>query len=44
MIKKCLILLITQLKSKYYDDSNKLIVGKMKDETRGVTIKEFAGF
>ena len=29
-------------KSKYYDDSNKLIVGKMKDETAGVAIKEFA--
>ena len=24
------------LKSKYYDDSNKLVVGKMKDETDGV--------
>ena len=24
-------------KSKYYDDSNKLIVGKMKDETGGVS-------
>ena len=23
-------------KSKYYDDSNKLVVGKMKDETDGV--------
>ena len=28
-------------KSKYYDNSNKLVVGKMKDETAGVTIKEF---
>ena len=28
-------------KSKYYDDSNKLVVGKMKDETDGVTMKEF---
>ena len=28
-------------KSKYYDDSNKLVVGKMKDETGGVTIKKF---
>ena len=26
-------------KSKYYDNSNKLVVGKMKDET----IKEFVG-
>ena len=30
-------------KSKYYDDLNKLIVGKMKDETTGVAIKEFVG-
>ena len=30
-------------KSKYYDDSNKLVIGKMKDETGGVTIKEFVG-
>ena len=28
-------------KSKYYDDSNKLVVGKMKDETGSVAIKEF---
>ena len=28
-------------KSKYYDDSNKLVVGKMKDERGGVAIKEF---
>ena len=27
--------------SKYYDDSNKLVVGKMKDETDGVAVKEF---
>ena len=30
-------------KSKYYDDSNKLVVGKMKDETADVAIKEFVG-
>ena len=30
-------------KSKYYDDSNKLVIGKMKDETVGVGIKEFFG-
>ena len=30
-------------KSKYYDDSNKLVIGKMKDETVGVGIKEFLG-
>ena len=29
--------------SKYYDESNKLVVGKMKDETGGVAIKEFDG-
>ena len=26
---------------KYYDHSNKLVVGKMKDETGGVVVKEF---
>ena len=31
-------------KPKYYDNSNKLVVGKMKDETGGVAIKEFVGF
>ena len=30
-------------KSKYYDNSNKLVVGKMKDETVGVAIEEFVG-
>ena len=30
-------------KSKYYDDSNKLVIGKMKDETRGNVIEEFVG-
>ena len=28
-------------KSKYYDNSNKLVVGKMKDETAGIAIEEF---
>ena len=28
-------------KSKYYDNSNKLVIGKMKDETGGVAIEEF---
>ena len=28
-------------KSKYHDDSNKLAIGKMKDETGGVVIEEF---
>ena len=27
--------------SKYHDDSNKLVIGKMKDETTGVAIEEF---
>ena len=27
----------------FYDDSNKLVIGKMKDETTGVAIKEFVG-
>ena len=27
-------------KSKQYDDSNKLIIGKMKDDTGGVAIKK----
>ena len=30
-------------KSKYYDNSNKLVVGKMKVEIRGVVIEEFVG-
>ena len=30
-------------KSKYHDNSNKLVVGKMKDETVGVAIEEFVG-
>ena len=30
-------------KSKYYVNSNKFVVGKMKDETVGVAIKEFVG-
>ena len=28
-------------KSKYYDNSNKLEIGKMKDETVGIAIEEF---
>ena len=28
---------------KFSDDSNKLVAGKMKDETTGVAIKEFVG-
>ena len=30
-------------KSKYYGKSNKLVVGKMRDEAAGVAIKEFVG-
>ena len=30
-------------KSKYHDDSNKLVIGKMKDEIAGVAIEEFVG-
>ena len=30
-------------KSKYYDTSNKLVVGKMKYETAGVALEEFVG-
>ena len=30
-------------KSKYYDNSNKLVIGKMKDETRGIAIEKFLG-
>ena len=31
-------------KSKYSDNSKKLVVGKMKDETAGVAIEEFVEF
>ena len=30
-------------KSKYYDNSNKLIADKMNNETAGVAIEEFVG-
>ena len=30
-------------KSKYYDNSNKLVIGKMKDEAGGVIVEEFVG-
>ena len=30
-------------KSKYCDNSNKLVIGKMKNETGGVAIEEFVG-
>ena len=31
-------------KSKYYDNSNKWMIGKMKDETAGIAIEQFVGF
>ena len=39
-IEKCLILVIIPL-NQNINDSNKLVVGKMKDETGSVAIKEF---
>ena len=30
-------------KSKYYDDSNKLVIGQMKDESGSVAIEEIVG-
>ena len=30
-------------KSKHYDDSNKLVIDKMKDESGGAAIEEFVG-
>ena len=30
-------------KSKYYNDLNRFVIGKIKDETAGVGIKEFVG-
>ena len=30
-------------RSKHHDDSNKLVIDKMKDETEGVAIEEFVG-
>ena len=41
--KECFILVIILAKSKYYNDSNTLVVGNMKDEMVGVAIEEFAG-
>ena len=29
--------------SKYYNDSTKLVVGKMKDKTAGIVTEEFVG-
>ena len=30
-------------KSRYYDNSNKLVYGTMKDKTKGIAIEEFVG-
>ena len=35
MTKKCLTLVINQLTQEHYDNTNKLVVVKMKDETTG---------
>ena len=40
--KKCLTLVIIQLSQNTYDDSNKLVVGKEKDETGGVVIENLS--
>ena len=46
-IKNCLILVIIQVSQNIqtsqtnYDDSNKLVLAKMQDETDGLAIKEF---
>ena len=40
--KKCLILVIIW-QSKHYDDSNKLVIEKMKDEIGSVAIGKFVG-
>ena len=39
-MKKCLIVIIS-VKSKYYDDLNKLFAVTIEDETVGVAIEEF---
>ena len=43
MSMKILAAIKKYLASKYYDDSNILIIGKMKKETEGVVIEEFVG-
>ena len=40
-IKKMFDLSNYSSKSKYYDNSNKLVVGKIKDETADVAIEDF---
>ena len=41
--KVILILVFSNLSFQYSDDSNKLVVGKVKDEAAGVAFKEFVG-
>ena len=41
MIKEKFDFSIYLAKSKYYDDSNKLVIRKIKDETSGAAIEEF---
>ena len=42
-INKCLTSVIIKLMSKYYDVSSKLIIGTMKNETRGVENEKNVG-
>ena len=40
-LNKCLISVIRL--TQYYDNSNRLVIGKIKDKTRGVMIDKFVG-
>ena len=42
-INKCLISVIIRISQKNCDNSNKLVIGKMEDETGGVAIEEIVG-
>ena len=41
--KICLTLVIISKCSKFFDDTNEKVIGKMKDEFGGVIIDEFVG-
>ena len=41
--KICLTLVIIQKIQKFFDNANKKVIGKMKDEYGGVVIDEFVG-
>ena len=41
--KICLTLVIILKGSKFFDDTNEKVIGKMKDEFGGVIIDEFVG-